>query len=64
MENQQNKEDIPIDFGNTNFLLKHIHSILQFYDDRCSDSKGGGFFQYFKVYRLQYFQLACLNVIC
>ena len=50
MENQQNKEDIPIDFGNTNFLLKHIHSILQFYDDRCSDSKGGGFFQYFKVY--------------
>ena len=37
------------DFGSTEFLLNHIQSILQFYDDRCIDKKGGGFYQHFKV---------------
>ena len=41
-------QDFP-DFDSSDFLLNHIRSILEFYDDRCSDKKGGGFFQFFKV---------------
>ena len=41
-------QDFP-DFESSDFLLNHIRSILEFYDDRCSDKKGGGFFQFFKV---------------
>ena len=44
--------DFP-DFGSNEFLLNHIHSILQFYDDRCIDEKGGGFYQHFKVGNLK-----------
>lgn len=46
-----NKES-DLDFGSTDFLLQHIRSILNFYDNRCSDSKNGGFFQFFKVHKL------------
>ena len=43
-----NDKNMP-EFGSTKFLLDHIQSILQFYDRRCMDIQGGGFFQHFKV---------------
>ena len=41
-------ETLP-DFESTDFLRNHIESILKFYDGRCVDEYGGGFFQNFKV---------------
>ena len=38
------------DYGNTEFLVEHIKSILQFYEGKCCDERNGGFFQYFKVF--------------
>ena len=53
MDKPNYNDEVSPDFGSTEFLLDHIHSILRFYDGRCSDIKGGGFFQHFKVNKIK-----------